>query len=104
MTKDNGWVLKTYRNDITGEVRKTWRKSTHTAAGHKVLYEVYELAGRFYWSANILVKNRPDLSRLAYGTYAATPHSLSFAKMRATRLGKAALKAAQTPRHLTRAA
>lgn len=98
------WVSKTYRNDITGEERRTWRKSTRTGAGHKVLYEVYELAGRYYWSANVMIVNRPDLSRLAYGVYAVTPYSLSFAKMRATRLGKAALTAAKTPRHLTRAA
>lgn len=98
------WTEKTYVNEFTGAVRKTWRKSTDTAAGHKVLYEVYELDGRYYWSANIMIKHRPDLSRLAWGTYAVTPQSLSFAKMRATRLGKAAIKAAQTPRHLTRAA
>jgi hypothetical protein len=104
MTNTNDWVLKTYKNEWTGEERQTWRKSTHTASGHKVLYEVYELGGRFYWSANILIKNRPDLSRIAYGTYAATPYSLSAAKSRATRLGKAALNAAKTPRHLTRAA
>lgn len=104
MTNMYGWTEKTYTNEWTGAERKTWRKSTYTASGHKVLYEVYELAGRFYWSANILIKNRPDLSRLAYGTYAATPYSLSAAKSRATKLGRAALKAENSPRHLTRAA
>lgn len=99
-----GWVLKTYRNEWTGAERRTWRKSTHTAAGHRVLYEVYELDGRFYWSSNILIKNRPDLSRIAYGMYAVTPYSLSHAKRAATFAGKAALAAALKPRHLTRAA
>ncbi len=98
------WVAKTYRNDITGAERKTWRKSTHTAAGHKVLYEVYELAGRYYWSANVIIVNRPDLSRLAWGTYAVTPYSLGVAQARATRIGKKALTAAKTPRHMARAA
>lgn len=100
----NHWYLKTYINNWTGEQREVWRKSTYTANGHKVLYEVYELDGRYYWSANIAIKHRPDLSVLAHGTYAVTPYSLSAAKGRATRLGKAALKAAQMPRHLIRAA
>lgn len=98
------WTKTTHANQWTGDTQDIWRASTHTAAGHVVHYQVYENGGRYYWSANILIKHRPDLSALAYGTYAVTPYSLSFAKMRATRLGKAALKAAQTPRHLTRAA
>lgn len=98
------WIENTYVNDITGVTRKTWRKSTYTANGHKVLYEVYELAGRYYWSANIMIAYRPDLSRLAYGTYAATPQALAVAKARATRLGKDALRASKTRRHLARAA
>lgn len=98
------WTPRTYVNEWTGEERKTWRKSTRTAGGSAVLYEVYELGGRYYWSANIRIANRPDLSRIAYGMYAATPQALAFAKMRATRLGKAALKAARTPRHMMRAA
>lgn len=98
------WTKKTYANAWTGEVRQTWRKSTHTGAGHKVMYEVYELDGRYYWSANIMIAHRPDLTRLAHGVYAVTPYSLRAAKMRATQVGKAALKAAQSPRQLTRAA
>lgn len=98
------WVEKTYVNDITGATRKTWRKSTETAAGHRVLYEVYELAGRYYWSANIMIAHRPDLSQLAHGTYAATPQALAVAKMRASVLGVTALRASQTRRHLIRAA
>lgn len=98
------WTYKMTVNLVTGDVQHAWRKSTHTASGHKVLYSVDLRHGQYYWSANIMIANRPDLSRMAYGMYAATPHSLSVAKMRATKLGKAALKAAQTPRHLTRAA
>lgn len=99
-----GWIAETYTNDLTGAERKTWRRTVYTAAGHKVHHEVYELAGRYYWSANIMIMNRPDLSRIAYGVFAVTPQSLSFAKGRATRIGNAALKAAKTPRHMARAA
>lgn len=98
------WIATAHTNEWTGETKTFWRKTTRTAGGHVVFYQVDELDGRYYWSANIMIKHRPDLSALAYGTYAVTPYSLSFAKMRATRIGKAALKAAQTPRHLTRAA
>lgn len=98
------WTAKTDRNPVTGETTRRWRRSTQTAGGHTVLYEVHELAGRYYWSANIMIKFRPDLSRLAYGTYAATPQGLAVAKRRASTLGNAALKAAKAPRHLTRAA
>lgn len=98
------WTKTTHANQWTGDTQDIWRATTRTAGGHVVHYQVYENGGRYYWSANIMIMNRPDLSTLAYGTYAVTPYSLSFAKMRATRLGKAALKAAQTPRRLTRAA
>ncbi len=104
MANTYDWTAHTYINDLTGAQRKVWRKSTYTANGHKVLYEVYELAGRYYWSANILIAYRPDLSRMAYGMYAVTPYSLSTAKCRATRFGRAALKAAKIPRHMARAA
>lgn len=100
----SGWTHKIYVNEWTGEERQTWRKSTYTAGGSAVLYEVYELGGRYYWSANIRIANRPDLSRIAYGVYAAIPQALPLAKMRASRLGKAALRAARTPRHMARAA
>lgn len=98
------WIETQHANQWTGATQAIWRKSTHTAAGHMVHYQVYETGGRYYWSSNIMIRNRPDISQLAYGTYAVTPYSLSAAKSRATRTGKAALKAAQTPRHLTRAA
>lgn len=97
------WSEKTYVSEFTGAERKTWRKSTYTANGHKVLYEVYELDGRYYWSANIMIAYRPDLSQMAYGTYPVTPYSLAVAKTRATRAGTKALRAARMPRHLTRA-
>lgn len=98
------WNKQVHVNDITGAMQSIWRKTTRTAAGHIVQYQVYATGGRYYWSANILIKNRPDLMQAAYGTYAVTPYSLSAAKGRATRIGNAALRAAQTPRHLTRAA
>lgn len=98
------WNEQVRVNDITGAVQSIWRKTTRTAGGHIVQYQVYKTGGRYYWSANILIKNRPDLMQMAYGTYAATPQALAVAKMRATRIGNAALRAAQTPRHLIRAA
>lgn len=97
------WTYTMHVNLITSAVQHTWRKTTHTATGHKVLYSVDLRGGRYYWSANIMIAHRPDLSRIAYGMYAVTPYSLACAKSRATRLGRAALKAAKTPRHLTRA-
>lgn len=98
------WYETVHANQWTGAEQRIWRKTTRTAGGHVVQYQVYETGGRWYWSANGLIMHRPDLSRLAYGTYAATPQGLAVAKMRATRIGKAMLKAAKTPRHLTRAA
>jgi len=100
----NDWQETVHTNQWTGAEQRIWRKTTRTAGGHVIQYQVYELAGRYYWSANGLIMHRPDLSRMVWGMYAVTPYSLSFAKMRATRLGKAMLKAAQTPRRLTRAA
>lgn len=88
------WTTKRYENNLTGAVRTVYRKVMADANGTHVYVEVYELGGRFYWSANIHIANRPDLSRMAYGTYAAIPRALSVAKARATRLGNNALRAA----------
>jgi len=88
------WYEHTYRNDWTGEERKVWRKRIAEDERGRVYVEVYELAGRLYWSANILIANRPDLTRVAYGTFAAVPGALSVAKGLASRIANDALRAA----------
>lgn len=98
------WNVTTHVNEWTGATQDIWRKTTRTAGGHVVQYQVYENGGRYYWSANCLIMHRPDLSRMAYGTFAVTPYSLSAAKGRATRIGNDVLRAARTPRRLARAA
>lgn len=90
----NTWTVKRHENSFTGEVRTIHRKIMANANGTHVYVEVYELGGRFYWSSNIRVANRPDLSRWAYGTYAAIPGALSIAKARASRIAGDALRAA----------
>lgn len=88
------WATKRHENNLTGVVRTIHRKVMADANGTHVYVEVYELGGRLYWSANIRIANRPDLSRMAYGMYAAIPGALAVAKARATRLGNEALRAA----------
>jgi hypothetical protein len=88
------WTAKRYENNITGETRTVYRKVVADFGGRHIYVEVYERGGRFYWSANIRIANRPDLSRMAYGTYAAIPGALSVAKARASRIAGNALRAA----------
>ncbi len=104
MPNDSGWVQKTYTNDITGDERQTWRKTIRTGAGHRMHLEVYELAERYYWSANVLIVNRPDLSGISSGTTPANRYALVVAKTRACRIARDALRASKTPRGHTIAA
>lgn len=90
----SNWTEKTYTNEWTGETRTVWRKVVVQETGRNVYVEVYELAGRLYWSANIRIAHQPRLSRMAYGTYASVPGSLAVAKMRASRVAGDALRAA----------
>lgn len=99
------WTTTTTVNQYTGKSRtRHLRKFTADSDRARVYAEVYELGGRFYWSANIHIPYRPDLSRLAYGTYAAVPGALAVAKMRASRLARHALRAQAHPKGFTRAA
>lgn len=88
------WTEKRYVNEWTGETRTVWRKVIAASERQHVYVEVYRLGGRLYWSANIQIANRPELSRMAYGTYAAVPGALAVAKGRASRIAGDALRAA----------
>jgi hypothetical protein len=97
MMNVNTWEAVEETNAWTGEVKtRHLRYYSNDAKTARTYSQVYELAGRIYWSANIYVAFRPDLSRLAYGTYAAVPGSLVVAKMRASRLALDALREAET--------
>lgn len=99
------WRQITQINEWTGAVSVRYVAVEQTADRRaRVYFQVYELGGRYYWSANIMIAHRPDLSRIAYGTYAAIPGALGVAKMRASRLGLAALRSCCAPWNLTRAA
>lgn len=94
------WEKVEETNEWTGKTKiRHLRQYSNDAKTARTYSQVYELAGRIYWSANIYVAFRPDLSRLAYGTYAAVPGALAVAKMRASRLALDALRKAQTRRH-----
>lgn len=76
--KDNLWTGTT-------DARHLAHVSTSDGKARAYL-EVHRVGERYYWTANIIVVNRPDLSHVAYGMYAVTPRSLSVAKMRASKL------------------
>jgi len=93
----NTWVTVEETNDWTGETKtRHLRHYSNESRTNRTYSQVYELAGRIYWSANIYVAFRPDLSRLAYGTYAAVPGALAVAKMRASRIALDTLRRAET--------
>jgi hypothetical protein len=93
----NTWEAVEETNAWTGEVKtRRLRHYSNDARTNRTYSQVYELDGRIYWSANIYVAFRPDLSRLVYGHYAAVPGALAVAKMRASRLALDALRKAET--------
>lgn len=96
------WTELDELNEWTGEVRTRYVAQVNTSdrVGRAYL-QVHEVGGRWYWSANIIVAHKPELTRMAYGTYAVTPYSLAVAKMRA--MGHA-LKTIRAVEPLTRAA
>lgn len=98
------WTEKTYTNNLTGEQRRVWRRRVMLNNGSSAYMEVYRLGGRLYWSANVHVDYRPDLSRLSYGTYPAIPSALAVAKAHTSRIAGKALRAARKPRGFDRAA
>jgi hypothetical protein len=93
----NTWEIVEETNMWTGEVKTRYlRHYSNDAKTARTYSQVYELAGRIYWSANIYVAFRPDLSRLVHGTYAAVPGALAVAKMRASRFALDALRKVET--------
>lgn len=92
----NTWTAVEEVNDWTGETKtRHLRHYSNESRTNRTYSQVYELAGRIYWSANIYVAFRPDLTRLAYGSYAAIPGALAVAKMRASRIALDALRKAE---------
>lgn len=91
------WDTVTKVNEWTGATRTRHLRFFATADKRARVYaEVYQLNGRLYWTANIHVPFRSDLSHIAYGTYAATSGGMAAAKMRASRLALAAIRKAET--------
>jgi hypothetical protein len=80
------WTRLDELNEWTGEVRTRYiaEVTTSDRVGRAYL-QVHEVDGRWYWSANMVVAHKPKMTRMAYGTYAVTPYSLSVAKMTAMR-------------------
>jgi hypothetical protein len=80
------WTKLEELNEWTGEVRVRYiAEVTTTDRTGRAYLQVHEIGGKWYWSANIIVAHKPKLTKMAYGTYAVTPHSLAVAKGRASR-------------------
>lgn len=99
MTK---WQKLEELNEWTGEVRVRYIAEVKTSDRKARAYlQVHEVGGKWYWSANIIVAHRPDLTKYAFDTLAATPQALPVAKMLASRR---ALRTVRAMEPLTRAA
>lgn len=73
----NTWSGKT-------NIRHLAQINTSDKRGRAYL-EVHRVGDRYQWSVHIVVVNRPDLSKMAYGSVAATQYALPVAKMLASR-------------------
>jgi len=94
------WEAVTKVNEFTGKVSTRHLRIFATDDRESRVYtQVYELDGRYYWSANIYVAFRPDLTRLVTGRYAAVPGALAVAKQRASRCALESIRASRTRRH-----
>lgn len=89
-------------NEWTGEVKVRYiaEVTTSDRVGRAYL-QVVQIGDKYQWSAHIVVVNRPNLSRMVYGSVAATPHALPVAKMLASRRSLKTIRAVEP---LTRAA
>lgn len=96
------WQRLEELNEWTGEVRVRHIAEVNTSdyIGRAYL-EVSKIGDRYRWSTHIVVHNQPKLSRIVYGSIAATPHSLPVAKMLASRRSLKTIRAVEP---LTRAA
>lgn len=90
------WYAVTSVNEWTGKTNtRHLRRFTSDTNQSRVYAEVYWLGGRWYWTANIHIPFRPELSKIAYGMVnAAATGSLSVAKANATRIALDALRKA----------
>lgn len=96
------WQRLEEPNEWTGKVRTRHITQINTSDRTGCAYlEVHQVGDRYQWSAHIMVVNRPDLSRMVYGSVASTPHSLPVAKMLASRRAMETIRAVEP---LTRAA
>lgn len=80
------WETETKVNEWSGatNVRHLAQVNTSDDNGRAYL-EVHTIGDRIQWSVHIVVVNQPKLSRMVYGSVAATPHALPVAKMLASR-------------------
>lgn len=92
--EDFEWQRVEELNAWTGETKVRYlRKFSDRADLNRTYAQIYELDGRLYWSVNIYVAYRPDLTRLVSGTLAATPRALAVAKGCASRKANRAIRA-----------
>lgn len=89
-------------NEWTGEVKVRYIAEVMTSdrVGRAYL-QVVQIGDKYQWSTHIVVYNRPNLSRMVYGSVAVTPHALPVAKMLASRRSLKTIRAVEP---LTRAA
>lgn len=96
------WQRLEELNEWTGEtkVRYIAEVKTTDRIGRAYL-QVMQIGDKYQWSANIVVAHKPKLSRIVFGSFAVTPHSLPVAKMLASRRAMKTIRAVEP---LTRAA
>ena len=91
------WITEQKINLWTGETQVRYLADVKTSDERGRAYlEVRRIGDKYQWSVHIVVVNRPDLSRMAYGSIAATPHSLPVAKMLASRRALKTIRAAES--------
>lgn len=96
------WEKLEELNAWTGEVQVRYIAEVKTTdrVGRAYL-QVMRIGDKYQWSANIIVAHKPKLSRIMFGSFAVTPHSLPVAKMLASRRAMKTIRAVEP---LTRAA
>lgn len=90
------WKNETKVNEWSGatQVRHLAQISTTDDRGRAYL-EVHQIGDRYQWSVHIVVVNQPKLSRMVYGSVAATPYALPVAKMHASRRALKTIRAVE---------
>lgn len=80
------WTKIEKLNEWTGEtkIRYIAEVMTSDRVGRAYL-QVMRVGDKYQWSTHIVVTHQPKLSRMVYGSVAATPHALPVAKMLASR-------------------